>query len=194
MNFLQAFKPIGLDLLATIFFVAVYWWTDDILLATAAGIAAGLARFAYIKIRKQPVGPLQYLSVILVIVTGVTTLITKDPHFVMIKSSVISLAVAAVMLRTNWMEPYLPPIVRENLSHDIILWTSRAWGFLLVALAFANAVVAFEFSTNIWVWYASTVPISAQLLAFAIQYVYFRTLIGRSIRSRRAAQPAQQTS
>jgi intracellular septation protein A len=191
MHFLQAFKPIGLDLLATIFFVTVFWLTGDILMATATGVVAGIARFAYIKIRKQPVGPLQYLSVILVIVTGVTTIITKDPHFVMIKSSLISLAVAGVMLRTNWMEPYLPPIVKDNLDQRIILWTSRGWGILLVALAIANAIVALEFSTNVWAWYASIVPTSVQLAAFALQYALFRTLIRRNIRARMAAQPAQ---
>ena len=191
MNFLKAFKPIGLDLLATIVFVTTYWLTSDIVLATALAVVAGVARFAYIKIRKQPVGPLQYVSVILVIVAGVTTIITKDPHFIMIKSSLISLAVAGVMLGTNWMEPYLPPIVRENLDARIILWTSRSWGILLVALAIANAVVALEFSINIWAWYASIVPACVQLLAFAIQYATFRTLIRRNVRARMAAQPAQ---
>ena len=191
MNFLQAFKPIGLDLLATIVFVTVFWLTGDIVMATASGVVAGIARFAYIKIRKQPVGPLQYLSVILVVVTGVTTIITKDPHFVMIKSSLISLAVAGVMLRTNWMAPYLPPIVTENLDRRVILWASRGWGMLLIALAIANTIVALEFSTNFWAWYASIVPTSAQLLAFALQYVIFRTLIRRSMRARLAPQPAQ---
>ncbi len=191
MYFLQAFRPIGLDLLATIFFVTLFWLTGNILLATSIGVLAGVARFAYIKIRKQPVGPLQYLSVILVVVAGVTTLITKDPHFVMIKSSLISLAVAGVMLRTNWMEPYLPPIVKDNLDERVIAWASRGWGILLVVLATANAVVALEFSTNVWAWYASVVPAGAQLLAFLIQYATFRTLIRRNIRARLATQPAE---
>lgn len=191
MYFLQAFRPIGFDLLATIFFVALFWLSGDILLATAAGVAAGLARFAYIKYRRQPVGPLQYVSLILVVVAGITTLITKDPHFVMIKSSVISLAVAAVMLRTNWMEPYLPPIVRNNLNQNVIVWASRGWGYLLITLAITNAVVALTFSTNIWAWYASLVPISAQLLAFLVQYLIFRNLIGRAIRARMASEALQ---
>ncbi|MGZ5933814.1 MAG: septation protein IspZ, partial [Rhizomicrobium sp.] len=179
------------DLLATIFFVTLFWLTGNILLATSIGVVAGVARFAYIKIRKQPIGPLQDLSVILVVVAGVTTLITKDPHFVMIKSSLISLAVASVMLRTNWMEPYLPPIVKDNLDEWVIAWASRGWGILLVVLAVANAVVALEFSTNVWAWYASLVPASAQLLAFLVQYAIFRTLIRRNIRARLATQPAE---
>ncbi|MGZ5998199.1 MAG: intracellular septation protein, partial [Rhizomicrobium sp.] len=65
------------------------------------------------------------------------------------------------------------------------------WGILLVVLAVANAVVALEFSTNVWAWYASLVPASAQLLAFLVQYAIFRTLIRRNIRARLATQPAE---
>lgn len=190
MQFLQAFKPIGLDLLATIFFVTVFWLSGNIILATALGVVAGVVRFAYIKIRRQPVGPLQYLSVVLVIVAGVTTIITKDPHFVMIKSSLISLAVAGVMLSTNWMAPYLPPIVTNNIDRRVIAWTSKGWGILQVVLALTNAFVAFRFSTNVWAWYASTVPTSMQLLAFVAQYGMFRVLVRRNIRARMTAQAA----
>ena len=190
MQFLQAFKPIGLDLLATFVFVATYWLTGSIVAATATGIVAGVARFAYIKWKKQPVGPLQYLSVVLVIVAGITTIVTKDPHFVMIKSSVVFVAVAAVMLSTDWMSPYLPTIVTENIDRHVIVWASRSWGILLIALAFANAVVAFGFSINVWVWYASIVPTVAQLSAFVLQYAIFRLLVRRNIRAKQSAQPA----
>ena len=55
---------------------------------------------------------------------------------------------------------------------------------LLIALAIANAVVAFGFSINVWVWYASIVPTVAQLLAFVLQYAIFRTLVRRNIRAK----------
>jgi intracellular septation protein len=190
MRFLQAFKPIGLDLLATIFFVTIFWLTGNIVLATMFGVAAGVLRFAYIKIRKQPVGALQYLSVVLVLVTGITTIITKDPHFVMIKSSLISLAVAGVMLTTNWLAPYLPPIVTDNVDRKVVLWASRGWGILQIVLAIANAFVALTFSTNVWAWYASIVPSSVLVLAFALQYAIFRWLVGRNIRAKIAMQAA----
>jgi len=190
MQFLQAFTPIGLDLLATLVFVATYWLTNNILAATATGIVAGVARFGYIKLKKQPVGPLQYLSVVLVVVAGVSTIITKDPHFVMIKSSIVFLAVAAVMLSTDWMSPYLPKIVTENLAPSVIVWAGRSWGVLLIVLSLANAVVAFGFSINVWVWYASVVPTAAQLIAFVLQYAIFRVLVRRNIRAKQSAQPA----
>jgi len=189
--FLQAFKPIGLDLLATIFFVTVYWLSGSIILGTALGVAAGIGRFAYMKYRKQPIGPLQYVSIVLVVVSGVTTLLTHNPLFVQVKSSLITAAVGVVMLRTNWMEPYLPPIVKDNLDARIIRWSSHGWGALQIALAIANVAVALSFSFDNWAWYASIVPTCAQLFAFLLQYVTFRTLVRRNIRARLAVQPAQ---
>ncbi|HLJ52028.1 MAG TPA: hypothetical protein VKT24_01510 [Rhizomicrobium sp.] len=55
-------------------------------------------------------------------------------------------------------------------------------------LAIANAFVAFTFSTNVWAWYASIVPASAQVLAFTAQYAIFRMLARRNIRARIAVQ------
>jgi intracellular septation protein A len=191
MYFLQAFKPIALDLLATILFVTVYWVSGSILLATALGVAAGVTRFAYLKYRKQPIGPLQYVSIILVVVSGISTLVTHDPLFVQMKSSIISAAVGIVMLRSNWMEPYLPPIVKENLQPSVILWSSHGWGALQIVLAISNLIVALAFSFNSWAWYASLVPTTAHIVAFLVQYAAFRTLIRRRIRARIAARAAE---
>jgi intracellular septation protein A len=127
MGFLRAFRPILLDLLATIVFIGILWATDNTVLATLSGVAAGLVRFAWMKFRGQPVGPLQYVSVVLVIVSGTATIITHDVLFMQIKSSLVAGAVAVVMLTTNWMAPYLPPIVTENLEPKIIRWASLGW-------------------------------------------------------------------
>jgi hypothetical protein len=59
-----------------------------------------------------------------------------------------------------------------------------------MALALANAVVAFGFSIDVWVWYASIVPTAAQLSAFVLQYAIFRILVRRNIRAKQSAQPA----
>ena len=135
----------------------------------------------------QPVGPLQYLSVVLVIVSGVTTVLTKDPFFVQIKSSVIAVAVGVVMLRTNWMAPYLPAIVKDNLEAKYVLWASRGWGILEIVMAAINAAVALTLSFNAWALYTSFVPTTVLIAAFALQYAVFRTLIRRNIIAKNAA-------
>jgi intracellular septation protein len=186
MNFLRAFKPIALDLIATIFFAVLFWATGNILLATLIGVAVGLGRFVYLRVKGLPIGPLQYLSVVLVIVAGITTLVTHNPQFMMIKSSLVTAAVGVVMLTTNWMAPYLPPIVTENLERGIINVASRGWGVLEIVLAVANAFVALNYSVATWTWYTSVVPTSASVGAFLIQYVIFRTLIRRKITAKMA--------
>jgi intracellular septation protein A len=181
MHFFRAFKPIALDLIATIFFAVLFWATGNILLATLVGVAVGVGRFVYLKVNNRPIGPLQYLSVVLVIVAGVTTLITNNPQFMMIKSSVVTAAVGIVMLTTNWMAPYLPPIVTENLDQKVINFASRGWGVLQIVLAAANAIIALKFSVAAWTLYTSFVPTSATVAAFVVQYVVFRVLIRRNI-------------
>ncbi len=191
MGFLQAFAPIALDLLATIVFVAIYWSTDNVALATVVGVAVGLARFVVIKMRGKPVGPLQYLSIVIVLATGVTTLISGNPQFVMLKSSLISLAVGVVMLSTNWMAPYLPAIVTENLDRRTIGLVSAGWGILQLVLAAANALVALAFGIKAWSVYAATVPNAALIGGFVVNYLFFRTMVARSIRARHATQSGQ---
>jgi intracellular septation protein len=187
MGFLQAFRPIALDLLATIVFVAVLYFTGNVIIATVVGIAAGLARFVWLKIKRRPVGPLQYVSVVLVIISGTATIITNNALFMEIKPSLVGIAVAGVMLSTNWMAPYLPPMVTDNLEPAVIRWTSLLWGALQLALATANAVIAIRFN-SLWPAYAAFVPSSANVLAFVLQYVVYRQMIGRRIRAREAAQ------
>ena len=89
MQFLQAFKPIGLDLLATIVFVAIYWLTGNHPGRDRDRHRRRCHALCVHQDRKhQPVGPLQYLSVVLVVVARRVHLVTKDPHFVEVKSSV----------------------------------------------------------------------------------------------------------
>jgi intracellular septation protein len=188
MDFLQAFAPIALDLIGTIVFVAIYWSTDNIALATVVGVAVAVVRFVVTKMRGKAVGPLQYLSVAIVLAAGVTTLITKNPQFVMLKSSLISLVVGGVMLSTNWMAPYLPAIVTDNLDRRTIGRASAGWGILQVLLAASNAVVALGFGIKVWAVYAATVPNAALIGGFVVNYLVFRLLVARSIRARHAAQ------
>jgi intracellular septation protein A len=194
MGFFRAFRPIAFDFLATIVFVGVQWITGNVVLATATGVTVGLARFAWMKLRGLPVGPLQYVSVVLVVVSGTATILTHDLRFMEIKGSFVAAAVAIVMLTTNWMAPYLPPIVTENLEPWIVRWASRAWGVVIFGLAVANAVVALKFSFAVWSAFTAVVPAVVQVAAFAAQFAIFRILIRRKIRAKMAAAPATGTA
>ena len=70
-------------------------------------------------------------------VLGSAAVLTRNPHFMTVKPTIVHLAVAAVMLRRGWMIRYLPEIVRRNVPEPTIVATGYAWTTLLAALGLA---------------------------------------------------------
>ena len=114
LHFLKAFKPIFADFVATIVFIALYAITGSIYAAIPLGIAAGILQIAWLKYRGSPVSTMQWASLALVIVLGGASLFTHDARFVMIKPSIGSFAIGCVMLSSNWLDRYLPEIVKRE--------------------------------------------------------------------------------
>ena len=188
-HFLQAFKPIAVDFLSTIFFVALYAATHDIRLAIALGIALGVLQIAYTVVRGRKPYPMQWASLVLVVVLGSASLITNDPRFAMIKPSVAGVAIGCVMLKRNWMWRYMPDVVTRNLTPNALVGWGYAWSLSFFALAAANLYVAYTYSADVWAWYAGTVPTAVHLGMFFIQYLVMRAWTIRAVRARNGVQP-----
>src|SRR6266481_4771233 len=107
-NLLSAGRVLALDLASTILFLAVYLLTDSLFLAVGLGMALGVTQVGWQYVRKQPIGSLQILSVVLILVSGTATLLTNNATFIMLKPSIIYFVVGAVMLKRGWMNRYLP--------------------------------------------------------------------------------------
>ena len=213
MYFLRAVKPIFRDLLSTILFVSLFWLTNNIYWAAGFGIAFGIVQTLWMRLTGRPVGPLQWLSLVLVTVFGTTTIVTHDPFYIMMKPTLVWLAVGAVMLRRDWMAPYLPPIVTDNLDDRLIVRAGYAWAALMFALAVLNLAVAFmttptfvslyaalapagtqfvarTITPKFWSVYALVAPAIGQSALLATQYLMFRRHVIDKIRARAAAQTA----
>lgn len=91
------------DLLSTIVFVVLFSLTKSLYLATGLAIAIGVGQVVLLKLRGRPVDAMQWLSLGLVVVMGGATLLTHDRHFIMVKPTIIYLAVGAVMLKPGWI-------------------------------------------------------------------------------------------
>ncbi len=78
-NLLSAARVLALDLASTILFLAIYLLSDNLFLAVGLGMALGMAQIAWQLHRKQPIGSLQWLSVVLVLASGTATFLTRDP-------------------------------------------------------------------------------------------------------------------
>lgn len=186
-NLLQAFRPILADFVSTIVFVALYAITGSIYAAIPLGIAAGILQIVWLRYRRIPVSTMQWASLALVIVLGGASLFTHDARFVMIKPSIGTFAIGCVMLSSNWLDRYLPPIVKQNVSHAFTQGWSRGWGLYLFLLAGANLFVALTTGPKAWAWFNGIVPITGQIGLFLIQFVITRVVVRRRVAARIAA-------
>ena len=98
-----------LDLASTVLFLAVVLVTKNVHVAVSCGIGLGIAQIGWQLARNEPIDIMQRLSLVAVIGSGVATLMSEDPRFVMIKPTLIYFAASVIMLKPGWMNRYLPP-------------------------------------------------------------------------------------
>lgn len=177
---IHAGKWLLADLLSTLIFVTLYAATHDIYLATGLAIAIGLGQIAYLKFRRAPVDRMQWLSLFLVVTFGGATLLTRDPRFIMLKPTLIYLAVGVVMLRPGWMNRYVPPVASERAA-DLITAFGYIWAALMFATASANLGLALYASPATWAWFVGIFPIGSKVVLVMIQYMVTRMIVRRRI-------------
>ena len=181
----NVFAKLATDFLSTIVFVAVYFATDSVLLATGVAIASAVAQVVYATIKGEHLGFMTYASLALVIVLGGATLLTNDARFVLAKPAIAHFAIGAIMLKRGWMLRYMPPIVAETLPEYVTL-AGYAWAALMFALGCGTIAIAMSGDMKLWTIYVSVVLLGAKIVAFAVQYAAFRILVTHRIRAARA--------
>ena len=191
----QVAKPIVLDLLAAIVFASVFFIAKrvfqfsglhSVYIATAAGMAIGIAQFAAKKISRAPIGPLQWLSLGVVVGLGTMTIVLHQEHYIQLKPTVIDIAVGLFMAARDWMTPYLPAEVRANVPRRTIFLAEKLWAAVLIFFGLVNIAVAFFADFEIWALYATFVPTAIIVALFFVQYAVFERLAQRN-RSARIA-------
>jgi intracellular septation protein A len=183
-NLLYALRPLASDFLPTIAFAILVALHVSVPVATGGALAFAVLQMLVQMALKRPIPLLQWASIALVVVFGSVSLITNDARFLMIKPSIIYVAIGVVMLKRGWMLRYLPPIASGHADQLMIRW-GYAWSGLMFASAFANLAVAW-FLPAYWPAYLATVPLASKLLLFAVQYASVRLIVRRKILAERA--------
>ena len=178
----QALSHLLNDLLSAILFLAVYLTTANITAAAAVAITVGLAQIAVQRFTGRRIWPMQWISLLVVIVLSAASIATQSPRFVMLKPSLGHFAIAAAMLKRGWMSRYLPEIALRYLPDNAPVVAGYAWAGLMAVLGLANILIALYAPFAIWVWFISVGAIGAKVAAFALQYAVFRTIIRRARR------------
>jgi intracellular septation protein len=193
---LQVAKPIVLDLLAAIAFAAAFFVAKNavhipglhaVYVATGVGIFTAFVQLAHKKIAREPIGPLQWLSLGVVLALGTMTLTLHDEHFIKLKPSVIDFSVGLFMALNDWMTPYIPMDVRRDLSERAIFRYEKLWAAVMIGFSIANIAVAFLFDFGVWALYSTFVPTGVIVALFFAQYFVLRNMAEKN----RAARLAQ---
>jgi intracellular septation protein A len=179
-NLLQAGRVLAMDLASTILFLLVYLATDNLFLAVGLGMVLGVVQIGWQFVRRQPIGSLQLLSVVLILASGAATFFTHDPTFVMLKPSAIYCIVGLVMLRRGWMNRYLPE--RAAPVADVATTFGYVWAALMFGSAALNIALALSLDPKAWAALMSAWGLFSKIALFLVQYAWM-TAIGR----RRAA-------
>ena len=177
-----AARPILADLGGTLGFYLIYLVTGSPRLGAAIGLALGAGRLAAAKLRGQALQPLLILGLVLTAVLGAMTFVTRDARFLLVKPTLIYAAVGLVMLRRDWLAPYLPSQVRELAPAGAVTRAGRAWAGLMFAsaglnLALVAALPPRDAALALALWAGVSKP-----ALFAVQYLSLRA----AVRTRRS--------
>ena len=126
-----------------------------ILLATIVVIVATMAQIAWVHFRHGKVDKMLWVSLALVTVFGGMTLIFQDETFIKWKPTIlywafaVSMAFASLVLKKNPMRALLG----EQLTLPEPVWNkvTLSWVGFFLFMGVINLIVAFNFSTDIWV-------------------------------------------
>jgi intracellular septation protein len=177
-SFLHAGKFLALDMASTFAFLAIFALTHDVALSVSLGMALGVGQIAWQLAAKRPIDTMQWMSLVLVVVSGTITLVTHDARFVMIKPSLIYIVVGSVMLKKGWMNRYLPPAAIEMVP-DLGNLFGYIWAGLMFFSAALNVVVALNFDPLKWAAFMSIWATASKAGLFVIQYSVMRWIGGR---------------
>ena len=126
-----------------------------ILLATIVVIVATMAQIAWVHFRHGKVDKMLWVSLVLVTVFGGMTLIFQDETFIKWKPTILywafagSMAFAALVLRKNPIKAMLG----EQMTLPEPVWgkVNLSWIAFFLFMGVLNLIVAFNFSTDVWV-------------------------------------------
>jgi len=183
-SLLSAGRFLALDMSSTLALLLVLKLTHNIPLAAGIGIAIAVGQVGFDLLRRKPVHALLWLSLVVVVGSGVATLFTQDARFLMIKPSVISVFFGLTMLKPGWMDRYLPKEAIEIVP-DIAVIFGYVWAGSMFVAAALNIVLALTLDAVTWATAMSIYHTASMIGLFLIQYATMRFI---GVRRHRAAE------
>ena len=146
MKFLFEFFPLLL------FFAAYKIW--DIYVATGVAMAATVAQISWLLMKRRPVPPVMWTTLVLIVVFGGATILLQDKRFIMWKPTVLYWLFALVLAGSQALfgKSLIKSLMGSQLDLPDGVWRTMSWNWSLffLAMGFANLYVMYQFSEETW--------------------------------------------
>lgn len=185
-DLLHSARYLVFDTASTLFFFVLYSATHDIALAVIAGLGLAFSQIGWELVRGKPVDALQWVSLVVVVAGGFSTLHTGNPFYVKLQPSVLYALVGFAMLQRGWMNRYLPPRAVEYLP-DLGIAFGYVWAGLMFLSAAVNLGLALSLDTQSWGASIGLWGIASKIGLTLIQYGVMKSTGLRRRRARIAA-------
>jgi intracellular septation protein len=170
-------KFLAYDMVASLFFIGLYALTKSLAISVGVGIAVGVAQIGWDLSRRRRIEAMQWLSLALVIVGGLSAIIAHDMRIVLMKPSVVYVIVGVTMMKRGWMNRYLPAEAQQWVPDLGERW-GFAWAGLMFLSAAINLVAALRLPFVEWGVVMSAWALGSKITMFAVQFTTMR-VIGR---------------
>jgi intracellular septation protein len=181
MKLLLDFFPIIL------FFVA--FKIAGIYVATGVAIVATIAQIAWLRLRTGKVEPMQWVSLLVIVLFGGATIVAQNDTFIKWKPTVLywlmagSLAAGQLFFKKN----LLKSLMGSQLELPDTAWrvTNWSWVAFFSVMGVVNLWVAYHFDTNTWVNFKLFGGLGLMVLFILAQALY----LGRHVKAEEAGKP-----
>lgn len=173
-----------------LFFIA--FKSKGIFFATAVAIVASVVQIGYIYFKHKKVEPMQWISLLIIVVFGGATLLLHNETFIKWKPTVLywTFSIALLASQFIWKKNLIQMLLTDKVDLTSKGWSglSLSWGIFFAVLGIANVIVAYTVSTDMWVNFKMFGATGA-LFVFAIGQAMF---IGKYVKSEKESTPVKQ--
>ncbi|WP_342050543.1 MULTISPECIES: septation protein A [unclassified Cupriavidus] len=123
--------------------------------ATGVAIAATIGQIAWVRVRHGKVEPMQWISLLIIVVFGGATILLHNETFIKWKPTVLYwlFAVTLVASAIGWRKNLIRAMMEKQVTLPDPVWSrlNLAWAGFFAAMGVLNLYVAYSFDTDTWV-------------------------------------------
>lgn len=150
MKLLFEFLPILL------FFIA--FKAFDIFIATGVAMTVSVTQIAWLLFKKKRVEPMQWISLVIILLFGTLTIIFHNEQFIKLKPTVLYwsfglvLIIGRVFFKINFIHKLMGEQIKLRRESEDKVWDKLnvVWILFLITLGCINLFVAYNFSSDTW--------------------------------------------